>query len=489
MTHYISTRGDCPPVPFDKAIIDGFAPDGGLYVPETIPTFTPADLQKLSSLDYPELAQRIIRKFIPGSMMPDKDLRNLLRASFSPFSSPDTVPIVHLKQNNLYIQELFHGPTLSFKDIAMGFLINCLDYFLTKRCERLSLVLATTGDTGPAAAYAAAGKTSLECWPLYPRDMISEEQERQMTTLDANNVHPVGVENCLNGGDDLDIIVAKLFADNSLKNELKLSSVNSINWCRVLVQTIHYFSAYFKTVDYVGEQIAVSVPTGAFGNLCAGYIAREMGLPINQFICATNANATLHRVFSTGIFAKQQLKQTVSSAIDIVIPYNFWRFLYFKSNCQSEFVKASMSTFNNEGKITFMPGFHEELCDGFTSYAISDTSTLKTIATLYQADSYLLDPHGAVAVAAAKQFQVDRGSNEKVVCLATAHPAKFPQIIQDALGTDVQLPPEATHPSIEEAKQMFHHLRLCRYETLFTALPEAIRKKLVTKIDDEFKNR
>ena len=483
MTHYISTRGDSPAVPFDSAVIDGFAPDGGLYVPETIPRFTPADLQELASLAYPELAQEIIRKFIPESLLSDKDLKNLLLASFTHFSSEDTVPIVHLKQNDIFIQELFHGPTLSFKDIAMGFLINCLDYFLTKRGERLSLVLATTGDTGPAAAYAAAGKKSLECWPLYPRDMISEEQERQMTTLDADNVHPVGVEGCLNGGDDLDIVVAELFADVALKEQLKLSSVNSINWCRVMVQTIHYFSAYFKTVDRVGERISVSVPSGAFGNLCAGYIAREMGLPISQFICATNANATMHRVFNRGIFSKQKLKQTVSSAIDIVIPYNFWRFLYLKSNHQSEFVKASMSTFINEGSITFTPEFHETLCDGFTSYAISDTATLKTISSFYQAESYLLDPHGAVAVAAAKQFQRDSGSSEKIVCLATAHPAKFPQIIKDALGIHIKLPPDATHPRIEEAKRLFHHRRLFQYETLFTALPQAIREQLYTEID------
>lgn len=362
----------------------------------------------------------------------------------------------------------------------MGFLINCMDYFLQQRGERLSLVLATTGDTGPAAAYASAGKKTLECWALYPREMISEEQERQMTTLGAANVHPVAVENCSNGGDDLDIVVARLFADAKRKKELKLSSVNSINWCRIMVQTIHYFFAYFRTADRIGEEMIFSVPTGAFGNLCAGYIARSMGLPVKQFICATNDNGTLHRLFGSGILSKQELKQTVSSAIDIVVPYNFWRFLYFNCDRNPQAVKSYMAQFEEEGLIQFPDDLWNRLRHGFFSYSISDAETLDTIAAIYQgADRYLLDPHGAVALAAAQAYRQQTSSTEKIVCLATAHPAKFPQVIGKALTKLERLPEAARHPSLEQAKKQFHHLRIGSYAMLEQALATAIKGHIV----------
>ncbi len=387
---------------------------------------------------------------------------------------------IYLNQSDLHVLELFHGPTLSFKDIAMGFLINCMDYFLARRGEKLSLVLATTGDTGPAAAYASAGKKTLECWPLYPKGMISEEQERQMTTLDAANVHPVGVEGCASGGDDLDIIVANLFADPEQKEELKLSSVNSINWCRVMAQTVHYFFAYFRTVDKVGDEIIFSVPTGAFGNLCAGSIARSMGLPVNQFICATNDNGTLHRLFSNGILSRQELKQTVSSAIDIVVPYNFWRFLYLTCGQDPASVKMYMSLFEEQGMIEFPAALWNKLRQGFISYSISDTETLDTMRSIYRGpDGYLLDPHGAVAVAAAKRYQEETAAELKIVCLATAHPAKFPLVIQQTLEQGEELPEAALHQTLEQAKNRFHHLRTCHYGNLEQALTRAMKRQLL----------
>ena len=480
MIRYTSTRGDTSPVGFDRAILDGFAPDGGLFVPDAIPAFTSGELEEMAALDYAGLAERITGVFIDPVIMPRDDLSRLLRESFQRFESTETAPVVHLKQNDLYVQELFHGPTLSFKDIAMGFLINCMDYFLQKRGERLSLVLATTGDTGPAAAYASAGKKTLECWPLYPREMISEEQERQMTTLGAANVHPVAVENCSNGGDDLDVVVAGLFADAKRKEELRLSSVNSINWCRIMVQTIHYFFAYFRTADRIGEEMIFSVPTGAFGNLCAGFIARSMGLPVKQFICATNDNGTLHRLFGSGILSKQELKQTVSSAIDIVVPYNFWRFLYFNCDQNPETVKAYMAQFEEEGMVQFPADLWDRLRHGFFSYSISDAETLNTIDGIYRgADRYLLDPHGAVALAAAQAYRLETSCTEKIVCLATAHPAKFPQVIGRALKEPEKLPEGARHPSLELAKKEFHHLRICTYAILEQALATAIKNQIV----------
>ena len=479
MVRYISTRGDCPRVEFDRALLDGFAPDGGLYLPDELPSLTREDLEYLAGLSYHHRAHYLLRLFIPQRLIEDDDLHLLIKSSFSEFSSPEIAPVIELKGVNLSVQELFHGPTLSFKDIAMGFLINCLDYFLARRGEKLSLILATTGDTGPAAAFAAAGKKTLECWPLYPREMISDEQERQMTTLGAANVHPVGVEGCINGGDDLDVVVARLFNDSTQKEALKLSSVNSINWCRIMVQIIHYFSAYFATVDSVEENVVISVPTGAFGNLCAGYVAKMMGLPVKTFICANNANGSVHQVFSRGVFSKRTLIQTVSSAIDIVIPYNFWRFLYLKTDGDTSFVKTAMDELEYKGQITFSPSLQQRLCEGFTSYAISDDETVEMMRRVYYGtDSYLLDPHGSVAVAAAHKYQDATGEKDKIICLATAHPAKFPDIISHALDKETKLPQAALHPDIEQAKQKFHHLRTCHYSMLEHALPIAIKQQL-----------
>lgn len=476
MIHYTSTRGGIAPVTFDEAVLSGFAADGGLFVPSEIPIFSKADLQELAGLPYQELAERILRCFIDPAVIPDQDLGKLLQKSFQDFTSDVIVPVTRLGETNCYVQELYHGPSLSFKDIAMGFLVNCMDYFCEKQGKRLSLILATTGDTGPAAAYASAGKKTLECWPLYPKNMISEEQERQMTTLGAENVHPVGVEGCENGGDDLDLVVAKLFSDPVLKEELRLSSVNSINWCRVMVQTVHYFHGYFTVADSVGEEVVVSVPTGAFGNLCAGYIARSMGLPVKTFVCATNDNGTLDRVFREGKLTKESLKQTVSSAIDIVIPYNFWRFLYFNCDADPQATKQLMDEFEQTGSITFDTDLWQRFNRGFVSAKISDQDTLATMRDTHARFDYLLDPHGAVAVAAAQTCSTNIGPDDKVICLATAHPAKFPDIVARAIGSDTA--GAANHPSIEQAKLVFQHLRTCRYEHLESALTAGIQEQL-----------
>ncbi len=247
-----------------------------------------------------------------------------------------------------------------------------------------------------------------------------------------------------------------------------------------MVQTIHYFFAYFRTADRIGEEMIFSVPTGAFGNLCAGFIARSMGLPVKQFICATNDNGTLHRLFGSGILSKQELKQTVSSAIDIVVPYNFWRFLYFNCDQNPETVKAYMAQFEEEGMVQFPADLWDRLRHGFFSYSISDADTLNTIDGIYRgADRYLLDPHGAVALAAAQAYRLETSCTEKIVCLATAHPAKFPQVIGRALKEPEKLPEGARHPSLELAKKEFHHLRICTYAILEQALATAIKNQIV----------
>jgi threonine synthase len=477
MTQYISTRGGVAPVDFETAVLQGYAEDGGLFVPETIPRISEERLQKWSTLSFVDLAFEIISLFIDQTILSPDELRHLLTDGFDRFEHPDVTPVVPLETKpNTYILELFRGPTLSFKDMAMGFLVNTVDFFLKRRNDWASLVVATTGDTGPAAAHASAGKKSIECWVLYPIDMISEEQARQMTTLEAPNVHSVGVNGCPDGGDDLDLVLARMFADDNLKRQLKLSSVNSINWGRVMVQAAHYFYSYFRVVDRVGEKIVFSVPSGAFGNLFGGYLARTMGLPVKAYICANNQNATLHRALSTGRITKEDLIPTVSSAIDIVVPYNFWRYLYFASGRDHGKICQWMDDFKKQGSVQLDSRTADAIRDGYISASITDEQTLSTIADLYQSrDGYLLDPHAAVAVAAADTLSNTFSSDTKIVCLATAHAAKFPDVVRKALSVKGELPEQAMHKSIEEAKELFQHVRLCDCSKLAPALTHAMQ--------------
>jgi threonine synthase len=476
MLRFLSTKGGVAPVDFETAVLQGYAADGGLFVPEAIPRVAPEKLQQWSGLNFEDLAFEILSLFIDRSIISTDELKLLLHNSFKTFEHPQVVPVVPLStRRGLHVMELFHGPTLSFKDMAMGFMVNCVDFFLQKKGSRVSLLVATTGDTGPAAAHASAGKQTIDCWVLYPRGMISEEQERQMTTLEAPNVHAVGVDGCPNGGDDLDWVITQMFADEGLKKRLQLSSVNSINLCRVIMQIVHYFFAYFRVVDTVGERVVFSVPSGAFGNLFGGYMARMMGLPVETFVCANNANATLHRIFSTGKFEKKDLKQTVSSAIDIVIPYNFWRYLYFASGCDHNKIRQWMSDFQDHGGVQLDPHTLSEVKKGFISTSITDEQTISTMATVYKDHGgYLLDPHAAVAVAAAGKLSSEFNPDTKVVCLATAHPAKFPDAIRKALTLDGPLPEGAKHKSIEAAKNLFQRCRSCECTQLTHALHHAM---------------
>ena len=479
MIKYTSTRGTISPMGFDEAVLQGFAADGGLFVPEIIPTITTKQLQQWSTLNYTSLAYEILSLFIPPQIIPSEKLKVLIAESFSGFEHPALMPLISPGDNpHFHIMELFHGPTLSFKDIAMGFLIRTMDYLLQKRDQHINLILATTGDTGPAAANASAGRKTLDCWPLFPAGMISAQQERQMTTLKEENIHPIAVNHCLDGGDDLDIVVAKMFSDNKRRKNLKLSSVNSINWCRVMVQAVHYAYGYFRACKNVGDPVVFSVPSGAFGNLCAGDLARKMGIPISTFICANNQNQTLHTTFSTGLFKKRDLIQTVSSAIDIVVPYNFWRFLFFNTNFDSAKISEMMKTFQDKGEVQLDPEMYESVRNDFKSLAISDEETLSTIKETFEKYDYLLDPHGAVAVAAAQKLQPNLDSDVPIVCLATAHPAKFPAITRKALGNQHEMPQQAVHRTLESAKTLPEKKSSCNLENLEFYLSQRIKESL-----------
>ena len=473
MLQFVSNKGGGKPVDFETAILDGFAVDGGLYVPETLPKITIDQLKTWKNLSYVELAFEILSLFIERSIISENELKTILETAYAPFEKKEIIPL-HLLQSrkDTYIMELFHGPTISFKDVGLAFLVNLVNFFLERKQEHLTLIVATTGDTGPAAAYFTAGKSNLDAWVLYPKGLITEEQERQMTTLQHANIHPVGVSNCPDGADDLDLVIAKLYANTPFKEKLKLSSVNSINWGRVMMQTVHYFYGYLRVVDTVGEQVNMSVPSGAFGNLCAGGLAREMGLPIKYFVAANNKNACLQRIFSKGQFSKKDIIETASSAIDILIPSNFWRYLYFKTDKDAEKIKNWIDAFNTSGDITFDAKTFKSYSKGFLSNSATDKETLDVINDIYDREGYVLDPHGAVAVVAADCLKEELG-NEKLICFATAHPSKFPEVIKQALHSDI-LPKAAIHSSIENAKRLCEKVHLCHHEHLEEALIHAM---------------
>lgn len=471
MIHYISNTGGGAPVNFEQAILDGFAIDGGLYVPTELPQISLATLTSWQGLSYQELALEVLSLFIDETTIPRTDLREIIQTAYAPFELKSVIPLKPLKSvPNTFMLELFHGPTLSFKDVGQAFLINVVNYFLKRKEQHLSVIVATTGDTGPAAAYFAAGKSNMDAWVLYPSGMITPEQERQMTTLPHPNIHPVAVAGCPDGGDDLDLVIANLYANIPFKEQLQLSSVNSINWGRILMQSVHYFYGYLLAIDKVGEPIHMSVPSGGFGNLCAGGLARKMGLPIKCFVIANNRNDSLNRIFTKGLFLKAPLYETPASAIDILIPYNFWRYLYFCEGVQSEQIKHWKTTFDTTGQLQFEEATFESYRRGFLSYQVSNEETLSTIKSVYEAEQYLLDPHGAVAIQAAQQLS-DQLGTEKMVCLATAHPAKFSKVIKEALQV-TQLPSEATHPSIEKAKSKGEKKHSCHHDYLESALME-----------------
>ncbi len=477
---YTSTCGNIEPVSFDMAVLKGFAPDGGLFVPDRLPKFSKEDLAEMQHLSYTDLCNRILSAFIDPAIIPQQDLDWLIQQSFKGFDHQDIIPLVPCPgQQNLYIMELFHGPTQSFKDIAMGFLVRTMDFLLSRQDRRLNLVLATTGDTGPAAAHAAAGLSSINCWPLFPKGMISPEQEGQMTGIRAANIHPVGVTHCPDGGDDLDRVVLSLFSDPERKDRLKISSVNSINWCRVMVQSVHYFFAYFQVCALTGREfgspIVFSVPSGAYGNLFAGYLAREMGLPVQTFICAVNANQTLFRAFTEGIFAPSALIPTCSSAIDIALPYNFWRFLYFASGRGWDKIQSWMADLDTDGRVELDAETRDAINRGFKSVSVTDELTLKTVREYFELDpSYLIDPHGAVAMNAALRLRVN--DDTPVVCLATAHPAKFPDVIAKALELKEgsPLPEAAVHPDLVRVPDNGANLSICALDDLEDYLADAI---------------
>ncbi len=476
-TVFRSTLGLAPVVDFETAVLAGLAPDGGLYVPATLPQITDSQLRQWQNHGYPELAFEVLSLFIDDKVMPAADLRSLVHSSFSTFGHPKVLPH-HQLEDDCSVQELFHGPTLSFKDVAMGFVVNLFDYFLTRRGERRTLMVATSGDTGPAAAHASIGRQSIDTWLFFPRGLITDEQMRQMTTVMSPNVHAVAVDNCHNGSDDLDVMISSCFADTEFVEEMQLSSVNSVNWARVMTQTVHYVYGYLQHAKNVGDPVNFAVPSGAFGNVCAGAIARRMGVPIGHFIVANNANTVLGEALSSGTFARPDIKNTLASAIDISVPMNFWRHLYFSLKGDTDRLRDAWQTYVADGVVEFSVQERAAFADGFLTHAVTDDAILETTRETWHDENYLLDPHSAVAVAAARHHR--KSVEGPIVCLATAHPAKFPETIRLALGA---LPLAGAHPSLIEAQTACQRMYICDAAHMQQSIPEVMRQVMRASIE------
>ncbi len=427
---YFSTRGGIAPIRFKDAVMMGLADDGGLLLPESIPTVTAADLEAWRSLTYPQLAFEIISRYVDD--IPADDLRHLIDRSYATFSHPEVTPVV--RKDGVHILELFHGVTLAFKDVALQFLGNLFEYILAERGERLTIVGATSGDTGSAAIHGVRGKQGITIFIMHPEGKTSAVQALQMTSVLDDNVHNIAVQGTF---DDCQDIVKALMNDLAFKQQYRLGAVNSINWARVLAQVVYYIYAWLK-VATPGQKVLFSVPTGNFGDIFAGYLAWRMGLPVQQLLLATNENNILTRFINEGDYSVGPVVQTVSPSMDIQVASNLERYLFYLVGGDTARVRAIFAQLKREGRISFAPEELAQVRRDFCSVSVNRARTLTTIGSFLQETGYLLDPHTAVGVAAGRDL-AELGETP-VICLATAHPAKFGEAVQEAIGQPAPLP-------------------------------------------------
>ncbi|UTW46221.1 threonine synthase [bacterium SCSIO 12696] len=421
---YISTRGQAPALSFEEAVLTGLATDGGLYVPESIPQFSREQIAAWAGLPYNELAFEVIKPFVDGEV-DDAKLKDIIDRSYQTFRHNAVAPLVQL-ESNLWVMELFHGPTLAFKDFALQFLGNLFDHFLEKRGQKVVVMGATSGDTGSAAIEGCKRCNNIDIFILHPHNRVSDVQRRQMTSILEPNVHNIALEGNF---DDCQNMVKASFADQSFLPEgRQLAAVNSINWARIMAQVVYYFHAALA-LGGPHRAVSFSVPTGNFGDIFAGYIAKQMGLPIEQLVVATNANDVLHRCISNNDFSKQPLIHSLSPSMDIMISSNFERLLFDLYNRDGGAIRQLMADFNN-GNASLEESALASARQLFSSYRCDDERMVEVIAQEYDQSDYLLDPHTATGVDAARACR--RNAEVPMVCLSTAHPAKFPEAVRKA---------------------------------------------------------
>jgi threonine synthase len=431
---FVSTRGKVNPQPVRETVLGGLAPDGGLFLPEVIPDARPR-LEEWSELPFAGLFHELVRLFLEGDV-PDDELGGMIARSYARFDHPEVVPVVRV--GGLYLLELFHGPTLAFKDVALQFLGNLFEHYLAQTGRRLTIAGATSGDTGSAAIHALRGKAGVQVFILFPKGRVSPMQELQMTTVTDANIHCIAVEGSF---DDAQAIVKGLFNDRAFNEECSLGAVNSINWVRVMAQVVYYFHGYFRVVAQggcrLGEPVRFAVPTGNFGNIFAGYLAGRMGLPLEKLILATNANDILHRFITTGVYRKGQVAETLSPSMDIQVASNFERYLFEISGRDGAQVTRWMQELADCGEFRVGADHFGRVQADFVSARVEDGTTVDTIREFHRSEGYLLDPHSAVGVRAA----LDQPEGSPLICMGSAHPAKFGEAVERAIGAPPPLPP------------------------------------------------
>ena len=430
---YVSTRGDAPALGFEAALLAGLAGDGGLYVPEEWPRFSAAEFRGMTGLSYAELATRVMAPFVRGAI-PDDDFTALVADTYGGFGHRAVAPLVQIGHDE-WLLELFHGPTLAFKDYPLQLVGRLFDHVLERRGERVTLVGATSGDTGSAAIEACRDRDTIDIFILHPKGRVSEVQRRQMTTVDAANVHNIAIEGTF---DDCQDLVKGLFDDAAFRDAVRLSAVNSINWARIMGQAVYYFAAALA-LGAPAREIAFSVPTGNFGNVFAGYAAARMGLPVRQLVVATNRNDILARFFATGEMLARPVIPTLSPSMDIQVSSNFERLLFDMLDRDGGRVREAMAAFRDNGAMTVDRQRVAETCELLYAGALDDEGTLAVIAETPRETGLLIDPHSAVGIHVGRA--VRRDGSAPLVALATAHPAKFPDAVEDATGIRPELPP------------------------------------------------
>ena len=427
---YISTRDNSKEYSFEQVFIKGLADDGGLFIPKEVKKYSAEQIKALSNLSYQNLAKEIIYPFI-GDFMTINELSDIVDRSYSVFRKDNVVDLIKL--GDATILELFHGPTLAFKDIAMQLLGNFYEHYLKKNNKNINVVVATSGDTGAAAIDAIKGKKNMNIFVLHPHEKVSLVQRKLMSTVKEKNVFNIAIEGNF---DDCQNLVKSMFADKEFSNSINMSGVNSINWARIIAQAVYYFYTYFQTQDK--RPINFSVPTGNFGDVYAGYLSKKMGLPINKFIVATNKNDILHRAISNGNYEAESVSETNSPSMDIQIASNFERLIYDLNDCDDNETSTIMHGIKRKGKYIISKDKMEKINKDFLSASMSEEEILDTIKEVHIKYNIILDPHSAIGFGSLNKVNLE-GNN---IVLATAHPCKFPEAIEKSIGIKPDLPDE-----------------------------------------------
>ncbi len=428
---YVSTRGEAPVLEFEDVLLAGLARDGGLYLPQAWPQFTPGDIRAMAGQPYDSVAFDVISRFT-GDTFTESELREMLSQAYASFSHPAVTPLRQLGHNT-WLLELFHGPTLAFKDVAMQILSRMMDHVLAKRDRRVTIVGATSGDTGGAAIEAFKGRDAIDVFILHPHGRVSDVQRRQMTCVEDANVYNIALEGTF---DDCQATVKALFNNLALRDRYHLAGVNSINWARIVAQIVYYFTSA-TALGAPDKAVSFTVPTGNFGDVFAGYAAQRMGLPVGKFVVATNVNDILQRTMTTGRCEVGSVVATTSPSMDIQVSSNFERLLFEVYDRDADAVRSLMNSLAQSGGFDVSEKALAAMAQLFVAERTDEDQCSRQMKNCLQETGELVDPHTAVGLAAAQRVDAVSGP---MICLATAHPAKFPDAVEAATGITPHLP-------------------------------------------------